>query len=64
MLTFLKGDRENKAKIKRECADQNPRPRKVSRPSAGDTQLEIDDDGRVRESSTATLGGPEVIEID
>ena len=52
------------AKVKREQADENPRPRKVSRPNAGDTQLELDDDGRMRERSTATLEGPLVIEID
>lgn len=46
--------------------DDNPRPRKVSRPSAGDTQLQIDDDGNFREASVATLGREEreVIELD
>jgi hypothetical protein len=60
----LQGEKEAQIKVKREQADENPRPRKVSRPSAGDTQLEIDDDGRVRESSTPTIAEREVIEID
>lgn len=57
---------ETTRKIKRERKDENPSPRKVSRPSAGDTQLELDDDGSVRESSIATLDREEqeVIELD
>lgn len=51
-------------KIKREHADDNPRPRKIARPRAGDTQLELDDDGGVREGSTATLPALEVIVLD
>lgn len=62
----MQGLEDTKQKIKRERADNNPRPRKVSRPSAGDTQFEIGDDGSVRESSTATLGRQEheIIELD
>ena len=60
--------KQNKPKmqIKRKKIDDNPRPRKVSRPSAGDTQLEISDDGDVREGSTSTLAPAEkvVIELD
>ena len=65
-LTSFKEYKDNMTKIKREKADDNPRPRKVARPSAGDTQLQIDDDGSVREESTATLAAEEreVIEID
>lgn len=53
-------------KIKREKEDNNPRPRKKARPSVGDTQLEIDDDGGFRERSISTLPAVEreVIELD
>ncbi|KAK4496758.1 hypothetical protein PRZ48_012741 [Zasmidium cellare] len=61
-----KEQEDTKRKIKRERKDENPRPRKVSRPSNGDTQLELDDEGSFRESSTATLDReePEIIELD
>lgn len=51
-------------KVKREKSDENPRPKKASKPSRGDTQLEIDVEGNVRESSTANLDAKEIIEID
>lgn len=56
----------SRVKIKREKADENPRPRKISRPSAGDTQFEIGDDGGFRQASTSTLAPDEkvVIELD
>ena len=60
----MQGEKAAQVKIKREQADENPRPRKLARPSPGNTQLELDDDGGVRESSTATLEGPVMIEID
>lgn len=57
---------ESFVKIKRERKDDEDeqRPRKAARPSQGDTQLEVDDDGGVRERSTSTLAAREVIEID
>ena len=64
ILTFSQSKNDFRVKIKREKADENPRPRKVAKPKAGDTRLEIDDEGFVRESSTATLAGSEIIEID
>ena len=53
-------------KVKRERTDDNPRPRKSARPSAGDALLELDDDGEgFRDSSTATLPDERVvIELD
>ncbi|KAK6396689.1 hypothetical protein LTR65_008587 [Meristemomyces frigidus] len=57
-------EKETKVKIKRERADINPRPRKVARPNANSTQLEVDDNGRVRESSTPTIAEQEVIQLD
>ncbi|KAI5359904.1 hypothetical protein Slin14017_G094650 [Septoria linicola] len=48
-------------KIKREREDDNPRPRKVRRPAAGGTQLEIDGAGSFRETSVA---GPLAREIE
>lgn len=51
-------------KVKREKMDENPRPKKAARPSQGDTQLQLDDDGNVREDSTETLAAREIIEID
>ena len=51
-------------KIKRERGDDNPRGRKAARPSRGATQLELDEEGRVREGSTPTLAEIEVIELD
>lgn len=51
-------------KVKRERTDDNPRPRKVSRPTRESTQLELDNDGRVRASSTPTLAEQEIIELD
>ncbi|KAF2160292.1 hypothetical protein M409DRAFT_29147 [Zasmidium cellare ATCC 36951] len=61
-----RGQEDTKPKIKRERADENPRPRKVSRPSAGDVQLELNDEGNFQQSSTASLGRKEqeVIELD
>ncbi len=58
---------ESNLKIKRERhEDGNPRPRKIARPRAGDTQLEIDEGGNFREDAESTLdpAGTEVIEID
>jgi hypothetical protein len=75
-LTYVKQDREAAAAkeqeelamtVKREKkGDHNPRPRKVARPSSGDTQLELDDDGSFRERSTSALPRTEieVIELD
>ncbi|TKA68034.1 hypothetical protein B0A55_08372 [Friedmanniomyces simplex] len=51
-------------KIKRERTDENPRPRKVARPTRNSTQLELDDDGGVRESSTPSVVPREIIELD
>jgi len=54
-------------KVKRERTDDDPRPRKFARPSAGDALLELEEDGEsFRESSTATLPTDEkvVIELD
>lgn len=51
-------------KIKRERLDENERARKKTRPKAGDTQLELDDDGDFREAFTSTLPKPEVIELE
>ena len=51
--------------IKRERTDgDEARPRKAARLSQGDIQLEIDDEGGVRERSTSTLAAREVIVID
>jgi uncharacterized protein with von Willebrand factor type A (vWA) domain len=53
--------------IKREMKEEdNPRPRKVARPSPGDTQLELGDDGSFRERSTSALPRAEIeiIELD
>lgn len=47
--------------------DDNPRPRKMARPSAASTQLELDEvSGGFREASAETVGRvePEIIEID
>ena len=57
---------EAQMKIKREHIDDTPRSRKKFRPSAGDTQLEIDREGSFSEASTATLAPAEheVIELD
>jgi hypothetical protein len=54
-------------KIKRERQDDDPRPRKVARLSAGAKHLEIDEtSGNFREASVATLGRvkPEPVVID
>ncbi|KAF2766413.1 hypothetical protein EJ03DRAFT_377022 [Teratosphaeria nubilosa] len=52
-------------KIKRENPDEIARPRKKARPTASSTQLELDDDGVARASSTPTVAGePEVIVLD
>jgi hypothetical protein len=51
-------------KIKREKAEENARPRKVARPMAGDTQLEVDDEGNTHELSISTLAAREVMEIE
>lgn len=59
--------REASVRMKREREDDNPRPRKIARPSAASTLLELDDDdGEFREVSTDTLGRVEreIIEID
>ena len=66
MLTGEQKQNKPKIQIKREKIDDNSRPRKVSRPSVGDTQLEMSDDGDVREGSTSTLAPAErvVIELD
>ncbi|KAF2480192.1 hypothetical protein BDY17DRAFT_33815 [Neohortaea acidophila] len=63
-LREMKEARDAAVKVKQEHADDNPRPRKIARPRAGDTQLELDDDGGLRESSTATLQAPEIIVLD
>ena len=57
-------EREDRVKIKREHADGNPRPRKVARPGAKSTQLKVDDNGRVRASSTPAVSEQVVIELD
>lgn len=65
MLTRGQEKEAKAAKIKREKADQNPRPRKIARPSVGSTQLEVRDDGQVRAASTPTLAEErEIIELD
>lgn len=65
MQDLLSEQNEAMIKIKRERADDNPRPRKASRPSHGSAQFEIDDDGRVRASSTPTVKvESEVIELE
>lgn len=54
-------------KVKQERSDDNPRPRKVARPSGDSTQLEIDETGNgFQEASVDTVGRvePEIIEID
>lgn len=65
-LTRTQAAKEMALKVKRERQDDNPRPRKAARPSAGASQLEIDDDGDFQESSTAPWGfvEHEIIEID
>ncbi|KAK5127456.1 hypothetical protein LTR85_006795 [Meristemomyces frigidus] len=57
-------EKQAKIKIKRERADENARPRKVARPNANSTQLEFDDDGGVRASSTPTIAEQVVIVLD
>lgn len=65
MQEFLRREDEAKVKVKRECLDDNDRPRKVSRPNRQSEQLEIDEDGRVRANPTPTkVVKPEVIELD
>ncbi|KAK5130485.1 hypothetical protein LTR08_002007 [Meristemomyces frigidus] len=59
-----KDEREAKIKIKREHVDENPRQRKKARPNADSTQLELDDNGCVRTSSTPTVAERVVIELD
>ncbi|KAK0247167.1 hypothetical protein LTS09_017689 [Friedmanniomyces endolithicus] len=51
-------------KVKRERTDDNPRRRKVARSSRHSTQLELDEEGGVRESATPTLAEREIIELD
>ncbi|KAK0270073.1 hypothetical protein LTR35_014321 [Friedmanniomyces endolithicus] len=51
-------------KVKRERTDENPRPRKVARPSRHSTQLELDKEGGVRESATPTLAEREIVDLD
>ena len=57
-------EREAAIKIKREHADANPRPHKIAKPTRDSTQLEVDDGGAVRQSSTPTANEKEVIELD
>ncbi|GAB7364864.1 hypothetical protein MBLNU230_g5656t1 [Neophaeotheca triangularis] len=62
--------RDIKRETKREAADENPRRRKISRPSTGSTQLELeldDDGGSFRETPPSSLGlakRKEIIELD
>ncbi|KAK0937568.1 hypothetical protein LTR29_010901 [Friedmanniomyces endolithicus] len=51
-------------KVKRERTDDNPRRRKVARPSRNSMQLELDEEGGVRESATPTFAEREIIELD
>ena len=52
-------------KIKREHTEDSPRRRKVARPHAGDTQLELDDSGSFHDrSETLPPVEREIIEID
>ncbi|KAK3109587.1 hypothetical protein LTR53_016998 [Teratosphaeriaceae sp. CCFEE 6253] len=57
-------DAKVKHEIKRERTDDSPRPRKVARPMRDSTQLELDDDGQVRETSTPSNAEREIIELD
>ncbi|CZT25421.1 uncharacterized protein RCC_11153 [Ramularia collo-cygni] len=62
-----KAAQEASVKVKRERADENPRRRKIARPSVGATQLELNEaDGGFREASSETAGRAEVeiVEID
>lgn len=52
MLTSWQSQNDSTAKIKRERVETSPRPRKMPRQHTGATQLEVDDDGNVRESAT------------
>ncbi|KAK3112409.1 hypothetical protein LTR53_011356 [Teratosphaeriaceae sp. CCFEE 6253] len=57
-------DAKVRHEIKRERTDDSPRPRKVERPMRDSTQLELDDDGQVRETSTPSNAEREIIELD
>lgn len=63
---MLQDEQEARIRIKREKREEEPRRRKVARPTSGATQVEIDDNGHLREGSTPTLAGSEieVIELD
>ena len=58
--------RDDQIKIKREKVEEDSRRRKIARPRASDTQLELDGDGNFREGSASNLAvaEPEVIELD
>ncbi|KAK4575240.1 hypothetical protein LTR86_001092 [Recurvomyces mirabilis] len=61
----IKEKQQAAVKVKRERADNNPRLCKVARPSINSTQLEIDDEGSVREGTASTFAEErEVIELD
>lgn len=61
-----KDEQESKIRVKREAQEEEgPRRRKVARPLAGSTQLQIDDEGRIGASPAARVTAePEVIELD
>lgn len=66
-LKGVQAAQEANVKVKRELEDDNPRPRKTTRPSGMATQLEIDEaSGGFRKAATDPLGRvePEIIEID
>ncbi|KAK1057011.1 hypothetical protein LTR74_014470 [Friedmanniomyces endolithicus] len=63
-LKALKKNGVPNVKVKRERTDENPRPRKVARPSRHSTQLELDEEGGVRESATPTVAEREIIDLD
>ena len=65
LLTIFQAHKDAQIKIKRERAeDESTFARKVGVPSQGDTQMEIDDDGEVREESTVNLAAREIVELD
>lgn len=59
-------DKQTQIKRERDEDEATPPARKKARPSAGDTQLEIDDQGGFRQASTAGAGKKkqDIIEID
>lgn len=61
---FVQNHRETQIRIKREKRDKQAQQRRQARPRQGDVQLEIDDDGHVRERPTSRLPPREVVEID